>query len=344
MYLWLIFFILLILVRTWAAGRDCDLSDGYIRDHRGNVTDNCDQECGFMQCGDVCINAYADDRCYCGEEKLRLFRGSYYCCVDWMTPFFILGDRGISPDNRTQCIIDSDGDGHCPWGRVVRKSDTCNGHCFNDYKTSAAIGYQPYYRCGNHQCVSLARIMCRGYPQCLGSRDVSVCDKDLKCSLSPGLNTRTGKENSKGYLVSDLSNGHYYCDYDIFHNDGKYDTITRKDETNLNILSRRVQINYINITECNTAGQFNLPGLICGDQCVKHSGWCRETMVESCGKFSTNNKQLCANTTFWAGKSCEDFYASGRKAAVGRRCTGAIQHCIYPWYTSDIYYYEVLFS
>ena len=46
---------LLFFVPTLSAGRDCESSDGYIRDHRDNVTDNCDQECGWMQCGDVCI-------------------------------------------------------------------------------------------------------------------------------------------------------------------------------------------------------------------------------------------------------------------------------------------------
>ena len=35
------------------------------------------------------------------------------------------------------------------------------------------------------------------------------------------------------------------------------------------------------------------------------------------------------------------FGESGEKAAVGRRCTGAVQHCIFPWYTSSIYSYEV---
>ena len=67
LYLSLLFF-----VPTWADGRDCDSSDGYIKDHRDNVTDNCDQECGWMQCGDVCINAVAGDWCNCGQERLSL--------------------------------------------------------------------------------------------------------------------------------------------------------------------------------------------------------------------------------------------------------------------------------
>ena len=62
-----------IFVPTCAAGGDCDLSDGYIRDHRDNATDNCDQECGWMQCGDVCINVGSGNLCNCGEERLILY-------------------------------------------------------------------------------------------------------------------------------------------------------------------------------------------------------------------------------------------------------------------------------
>ena len=291
-------------------------------DHRGNVTDNCDQECGWMQCGDVCIHALAGDLCFCGEERLKLYGGNDYCCVDH------------SPDNRAQCSVDSDGDGHCPQGRVVSMGLSCNNHCFNDYESSAVVGGSSRYRCGD-QCM-LVGLMCRGYPFCSDYGDVSACDEDLKCG-----------SHSKSVLVSDLSGGHYYCDYDFYHNNGQYDTITRIDETDLNILSRKVQINYTSITECNTtAAEFNQPGLTCGDQCRKYKDWCVEGAGYSCGKynFRTNNKKLCANTPFWAGKTCDFFYSSGRKAAMGRRCTGAAQHCSYPWYTSSIYYYEASVS
>ena len=65
-------------------------------------------------------------------------------------------------------------------------------------------------------------------------------------------------------------------------------------------------------------------------------------MITSCGRhnFTTNNQQLCSNTTFWTGMTCDTFYSEGPKAALGRRCTGAAQHCSYPWYTSSIYFYE----
>ena len=314
---------LFISVPTWAVDRDCALSDGYIWDHLGKVTDNCDYECGWAQCGYICIHAEAGKECYCGEERIDIYNGQYYCCVDH------------SPDNRTQCSVLTNGYGYCPQGRVSNKGrDTCNNHCYNDYQTSAVAGRWSQYRCGTDwgRCMWVSRFMCRGYSVCLDSRDVRECDEDLKCVQ--------GYRPSKGVLVSDLTGSHYYCDYEQLHNDGQYDTITREDETDLNILSRKVHINYTSITECTNNAE---SGLMCGEECVANRNWCRENALSSCGKynFTTTNKQLCANTRFWAGKTCNRFYTSGRKAAEGRRCTGAMQHCVYPWYTSSIYAYEV---
>ena len=119
-------------------------------------------------------------------------------------------------------------------------------------------------------------------------RDVSECDENLKCAVFP----RTS--SNKGVLVSDLTSGHYSCYYGITYNDGQYETIAREDETDLDILSRKVQIKYTSITECNTTDS-NTPGLMCGETCLQQSSWCWENTGSSCGKynFSTNNKQLC---------------------------------------------------
>ena len=128
--------------------------------------------------------------------------------------------------------------------------------------------------------------------------------------------------------------------------------ITREDETDLDNLElfNNVIINFTSITECNTTR--SIPGLMCGNQCSQYNTpcgpclepyeWCRKESPISCGNFRLNNKQLCSNTTFWTGKTC-DLYdlKTRRKEAVGRRCTGASQHCIYPWYTSSLYFYEV---
>ena len=65
---------LLICLPMLTVERDCETSDGYIRNHRENVTDNCDHECGWMQCGDVCMKAAAGSLCYCGEKTLDIYR------------------------------------------------------------------------------------------------------------------------------------------------------------------------------------------------------------------------------------------------------------------------------
>ena len=58
-------------------------------------------------------------------------------------------------------------------------------------------------------------------------------------------------------------------------------------------------------------------------------------------EFLTNDNELCRDSLFWLNKTCDRFYDSGDKAALGKRCSGGAQHCIYPWYLSSNYYYEV---
>ena len=84
------------------------------------------------------------------------------------------------------------------------------------------------------------------------------------------------------------------------------------------------------------------PGLICGENCLRNSLWCRGDYSLSCeGQFMTNNQKLCGNATVWINQTCDQFYNTGDKAALGHRCQGGAQHCYYPWYVSGNYYYEV---
>ena len=142
--------------------------------------------------------------------------------------------------------------------------------------------------------------------------------------------------------MSSLSDQHFYCYYGTLRNNGEYDTITRVDETDLDIRNRKVRINFTSITECSDDGD---PGLMCGDECLRSYVWCRGEQSASCdvpgGKFSTNNKALCGYTPLWQNTTCDNFYDDGRKAALGLRCSGAVQHCAYPWYLSGNWYYEV---
>ena len=99
---------------------------------------------------------------------------------------------------------------------------------------------------------------------------------------------------------------------------------------------------------CRTYGLS--PGLNCSNVdvdwgCYQNFAWCRGDYSISCegseGKFATNNQGFCSNTTFWQNKTCDLFYFDGDKAALGERCSGGAQQCIYPWYLSGNYVYEV---
>ena len=142
------------------------------------------------------------------------------------------------------------------------------------------------------------------------------------------------------------SNKHFYCNYGELRNDGQYNTITREDETSLDIGSKKVRIDFSSLlTPCKSrSGQ---PGFWCGDTCVLNYNWCRDRddRPVSCDvtgvQFTSNNRALCSNTTVWINQTCDKFYGDGDKAALGRRCSGEVQMCTYPWYLSGNNNYEV---
>ena len=207
----------------------------------GDIVDDCDYSASPSQtrCGDTCIDY--NTNCICGEERLKLNNGPNHCCVD------------PSPVNSQQCDIDSNGWGICPLGTVLNKTETCNGHCYNDYSASEKIGRDSQFRCGN-QCVPVWR-MCRGYSQCEDGSDVAACDETLTCVADRG-------ERDRRQMESGLSDQHFYCNYADVRNNGEYDTITRVDETDLDIRRQKVRIDYSSLTQCLDDGVF--PGLMCG--------------------------------------------------------------------------------
>ena len=144
-------------------------------------------------------------------------------------------------------------------------------------------------------------------------------------------------------MESGLSDQHFYCNYETVRNNGEYDTITRVDETDLDIRRQKVRIDYSSLAQCPVDDV--TPGLTCGERCVVNYAWCRGDRSLSCdvpgGQFSSTNRALCGNTLFWVNQTCDLFYGNGYKAALGLRCSGGAQHCIYPWYLSSNYFYEV---
>ena len=144
-----------------------------------------------------------------------------------------------------------------------------------------------------------------------------------------------------------LSSNHFYCNYGDFINDGQYNTITREDETDLDIRRNKVRIDFnTSLTPCQYKGDRS--GFRCRDKCWPNYNWCYRSNKYSCnvteGQFTTNNRALCGNRTVWNNKTCDTFYYDGSnktKATLGLRCTGEAQHCYYPWYLSSNFYYHV---
>ena len=293
----------------------------------GHFVDNCNYTTSpkpGTPCGDTCIDASSN--CICGGEILNTYSGPNHCCVD---------------DSPGQCNITSNGYGNCPQGRVVNKTETCNNQCYNDYKASEKIGGDSQFRCGNTSCVPAFK-MCRGYSMCEDRSDIRACDETLTCVWAKGVGDRYYTDKSQ--MKVGLSNNHSYCNYGALINDGRYNTITREDETDLDIGSQKVRIDFSSVvTPCKYKGVE--PGTKCGELCVLNYFWCRGDWSSSCdvtgAQFANNNRALCSNTTVWINQTCDTFYEDGDKASLGRRCSGEVQGCIYPWYLAGNYYYEV---
>ena len=297
----------------------------------GDIVDFCDYSSLKTRCGDTCINY--DQVCDCGGELLNTDTGPNHCCMDDSDDlsFNSSVNTNLTIWFQKQCeYFDDIGAiaAICPQGRVLNNTETCNNLCFNDYYASSWFGYDSQFRCGN-TCVPVYK-MCQGYSMCEDRSDVRACDETLTCVWGRGYTDRR-------QMDADLSNNHFYCGYGDLKNDGEYNTITRVDETDLDIRKQKVRIDFSSLDPCLYNGTD--PGLKCGEECYLNYDWCLEDYSQSCdvtgGQFTTNNRALCGNTTFWINQTCDKFYS------LGLRCSGGAQHCYYPWYLSSISGYEV---
>ena len=148
-------------------------------------------------------------------------------------------------------------------------------------------------------------------------------------------------------ITSDLEDGHSFCTQSNEHNDGQYNAITREDEDNLDIVSTSaVSLDYSKLEHCTPNNSYT-PGVMCGSLCAHNYRWCLARSSSQCDDgvqvFTTNNPGLCRNPTFWRDVPCTLYWPDGEIVARGLRCTGGLQHCIYPWYLSSNNYYEACF-
>ena len=294
-----------------------------------NWNTNCDYKVE-EKCGDICIPK--NWGCHCGNTEVNIYNDNQYCCVP------------PSPTNDTLCMVEDFAEFvYCENGTVVDLRKPCNGKCYNEYQDRYGIysGYRAYFKCtSGDECVN-AYVMCQGYSLCKDKSDVEACSAELQCVESYDL----VKDNERHVLNTDFVHGHTFCSYRKWLNDGTYVLINRQDETRLKTTSKKIKISFESLQKCYSEDSLQ-PGLICNDQCRDNFLWCNSFYADSCkiGEsqvISTIDKTLCENTTFWSDKTCNRYLDKNTIALHGRRCTGASQHCIYPWYLSLNYLFEV---
>ena len=76
--------------------------------------------------------------------------------------------------------------------------------------------------------------------------------------------------------------GHSYCNYEIWNNDGKFNSIGREDETNLMLLTKQVNINYESLEQCYDESLYNNSGIKCDNVCQTNNLWCKSVVTSSC--------------------------------------------------------------
>ena len=278
-------------------------------------------------CGDVCIEFGSN--CICGDgQQFRIGIEYEYCCLEEKL-------------SEKQCYVGNWKWGYCKSGRTMPRSETCNSHCYNEYTgNKTSLGPYANFKCkSNDQCVPV-RNLCNGVYYCPDKSDVEICNSDIQCaSTSAGF--------TKYDIHSTIVTQHSECGYHDLDNDGEYDTISRRDETNLNVVTQTGRnIDYTTLQNCTDKN--GLSGLTCdgiSGGCLPNYLWCRNDRPGSCNNnsFSTNDKSLCGNTTFWRTQSC-DIINSGEGGVTygfGQRCSGAVQHCFYTWYSTENIFYEV---
>ena len=138
--------------------------------------------------------------CQCGDEEIFPYFSKQQCCIH---------------SNET-CSAASHhfGTGVCSQGVKTPMTSPCENddrslRCHNSYQESQYIGDRAHYICPD-TCVPMPD-MCQGVSWC--QNDVSECGEQLRCP-----------EESKTFLTSPMTSGHFYCDNSVVNN-GEYDLI-----------------------------------------------------------------------------------------------------------------------
>ena len=308
-------------------------------------------ECNYKTealCGDVCMPR--GWTCECGNERFDVVYDWKQCCLP---PVHISSKTKTCYKHVDTFTI------HCGQGKPMHIRELCNGKCYNEYKyrNLTKLGLNSLYQCDTKdQCVEVA-FMCQGYSLCQDKSDIKAC-QDLQCPFLTQLD-----EPSKYKLSSELARGHSYCGYPSEMKDGVYDSIGREDETTLKLVTNEIKVDFSKLEQCekNFNGGFKCNNIrkecslkedpLCiEDDCRGYHMWCRPGSGYTCSTnegvlFSTEDKNLCGNATFWSDKPCLLHNHLGTLIGQGSRCTSSYQHCYFPWYQMDqLHYQESIYS
>ena len=208
------------------------------------------------------------------------------------------------------------------------------------------IGQRAGYLCEDQERCMDVSDLCKGYS--CGPDLVGECDDSLQCIDSQFNTNRT-------LLVTPSIHGHYHCKRaDLYLNNGEYDYVDRSDETRLTtVKDTRRDLPYF--PPCNKTDAPHNPGILCQnpnqahidefgeEECTESHFWCHVDQAETClcgaleAQYSMHDRRLCSNPTLWRHISCDLRHGDGEVVGHGRRCTGAMQHCYYPWYVYTRY-------
>ena len=285
-------------------------------------------------------------RCYCGNRTLSgktdLRDGDYYCC---------------EPTNdEEQCKFTEPGPGYgwssvrCENGEVKHKTEPCRGNCWNPYTRSKRLYKKATLYCQEEDyCLPLDQ-MCSGVCR----EESELCDPETLRCLGEGYTPITiygypfADDYTEKSLPTKLGKLHGYCLK--INNDQVYDSLSRNDEVKV-IGTHQSTVNYTGLIKCQEpvyqwyVKNQSTDGILCSGYCKTNKYWCAGTddVCQTNGNddedmLSLDHPELCRNATYWRSNnfSCNQYSNTGLVTAVGARCSGNLQQCIFPWYRNWI--------
>ena len=261
------------------------------------------------------------NKCYCGPNQVTLtYLSDQYCC--------------IPPED--ECTYDET-KAFCPSGKVVRKSELCNGQCYHEYalhEKNLSRGTEwkiltAYYSCDG-VCLPASE-MCQGI-YCGNQENICKKENVKGCLNNYGRSLRSLNET---LIISE----HNYCNIPNKRNNGKYDIIDRSDEKSLKFVQE--DIDFSKLKQCIDA--FGRPGVQCDNMCLSEILWCTGDEVSLISdikcllgdkEINLNDAKLCGDTTIWNNFTCDIDLSRMNAHYIGSRCSGRFQHCYYTWYNA----------